>query len=418
MLVIGTLATKERAIPNPAFSHIPWVHDACAESVAWVRSWLPGELDPWGVRGIFLAGSGAFGEAVGIDLGRDGRVLLSDLDLGVLVAERPPADVGARIQSRLAAPPATSPERPWPELTLGILTDDGRHRQDPTPGLVDLVHASRSLWGDPRTPSRFSAPAPSALPRWEAWRLLGNRSRELLRAPSPRAGDIRDQVRAQHSLAKLAFGCWTACLIEAGRYVPGLAARLGCLDAPQTRECAPASVLELVGAWRGFLMAPALEGRPASDALPSLRRALRDTVARLCGTAAFAPESLADAYLEQPAGVRERLRQWNLQVKSRPGVWLPPAVCQGLQATPLARALGLCTLYWCTVPERPEPVWEAAGPADGSGDPGAEAHAVQSADDARASREWESGAPRLVPSLRQSGPGSRARLLQFLDTLG
>lgn len=441
-------------------SPIPWVDQRCRAALRSALEWLGPALEPFGLRVLFLGGSAALGEAVGWR-GPDGEgVVLSDLDLGAVTWRDVPPARRREIARRLAGRDGAGGEA-GPRPTLGLYGTRYQGVQAPTPGLVDLVRAGIPLCGDARVLRRFTVPAPERIPGWEAYRLIGNRSWELLTSPDP-SGAFPDRARALHGMAKACFGLWTAWLILDGRYRVGTARRLGMLDAtpasgpdaaalpepvgtflpepggaapsgsgvrraprstgeaspgPEaaaagargTAAGAPAEVLEAVRAWRRFLLEPGEDLVPGDAArldlfgrgLTALLRRRGHPIEELARGGAEGPDA---PFLRPPVRIRDRVRGW-LSVCRTWGsgpYGFPWALRSGLEATPEARKLGAAVLYWICVPERPEPAW---------------GRTARGAEEPTAIAAWTAGTRRLLGRTLPPGAGARGRLIETLRRL-
>ncbi len=291
-------------LPDRLMSAQPWVDEDCRRLLTLALPRIVDGLRPYGPEVVFLGGSASLGEAVGWE-GEEGRtLLLSDLDLGAIVARPVPHGIGRNLVD-----PAPGE---MPVLTLGCYEARFLDRQAPTPGMVDLAAKAHVLWGDPSALRRFHVPEPAAIPPWEAYRLLGNRCLEL------DAAEARAGVPAMYAVAKAATDLWTSWTVARGAYCSGWRERSSSLDRDTLR--APADVLAAVFALREFRM------HPAPDRLPAGHEP-RDLFAR--GLAAWLEadpggfrrrgRGLEDAFLREPAGLRNRLQRWRC-AWGRPGL--------------------------------------------------------------------------------------------------
>ncbi len=316
------------------------------------------------ISAILLGGSAALGEAVGwrergdLPLG----LILSDLDLAVVT--RHPVDSAERelVEARLLR---AESDEPWPvETRVGWYEEAQLSHQAGTPGVVDLAHRGRVLFGPPGFARRFQAPTPARIPREEAWRLLGNRALELrecrLAPDVDGSGSTRDQTPTPtqwHALAKACTGLWTAWLIRRGRYVCGLRAQLDLLDEPSARE-APEPLLAAALAWRSFRLAPRREHLPE---VADSTRAFVDGLRALVSSASDSPWQEAWRYLpRERIGLRDHWRRWRRALRAMPSdtrsglvgaVWRQQWADPGSAAvlgTPDSRERALAVMYWLT----------------------------------------------------------------------
>lgn len=366
------------------FSEEPWVDRLCQDALARVAPWLESRLTEHRLRGIFLGGSAALGEAVGWDQG-DRRFVLSDLDLGIVTDLPVPQAERAALQEHVRS----LPDPNGPEPTLGFYESRFLTSQAPTLGLVDFRSEGRVLVGEPDLLLGFASPVPHEIPSWEALRLLGNRALELLRAPDPRAGG-RAPARAWFAAAKLGTAPWTARLVSEGRYRIGWKARAALLE-----EGADDDVTQTAQLWRPLLERPSPSTLPSAQIVLSSLRAGLVGFFREQGYWPDAPETksgIGRAYLGEAVTLRERIRAWRRVDRG----W---AARSRLRGTPEGRRLAASVLYWLSAMESPDPYWGEWG-----GSP----------EVARWDRESAGLLGRPVPS----GPGGRARLLDALEAAG
>lgn len=418
-------------------------HDALSAS-GWVDAALRGALGraipailegarPFRPRCLLLSGSAALGEAVGWEADDPGaRLVLSDLDLGLVTADRvPEAD---RLQIQRATRAAGFPELgtteaiecadlrvpgvflPSVEVTLGFYESAWWTRQAPTPGMADARTRGVVVWGDAMLPGRLSVPAAGRIPSWEGVRLVGNRALELLAAPGPLSPPAM-RPYGWHALAKAATGLATARLISEGRYRTGWAARRALLEEDQGRrnpESADA-VVRVALDWAPFLERPCEATLPRRSAwLAAFCPALASWLMSLAPDLRHPGAADETAFLREPVSMRERSRAWRAEARRAAGdvgvsgmpVRIPrPAWFPWVPGTPGARRMAAAVLYWRDLPERPEPCW---GEIPG-GLPDASA--------------WEETVRRLLGRPIPAGPGCRARLagtlgLDAAPTLG
>ncbi|MEZ4649168.1 MAG: hypothetical protein R3E97_10370 [Candidatus Eisenbacteria bacterium] len=326
-------------------------------------------LGPCGIDLVFLGGSAARGEAVGW-MGPS-PFALSDLDVGVVLASLPPGDAERALKSDLVelARDATAPE-----VTIGVYTREARHECVSTPGLVDVLGRRFVIEGDGSAFDGFPQTGAGEIEPWEAFRFVGNRSRELLTArASSIAGDARSQdspdravIEARFLLAKLADGIGTAWLLSRREYRTERLARWSRLDGGDV----PSSIRDLSQVVRGFLEAPSPDTWPGLD-LNSVRLGLADFFLSIEGTRWV---GILSPYEYDPHGWRNRYRIWRDYVATHGRTsWLFRALFRG---TPEIRHLGAAVLYWLTMPEgtdpdleRPDPLL-AAGTSEDNDRPG------------------------------------------------
>lgn len=325
----------------------------CRETLARCLPIVRRLLEPSGIRVVFLSGSAALGRAVGWT-GDSDRFLLSDLDLGAITLGPVPPEAAADLRAALDV--ARSED--GPETTIGIYPQDALGRQVPTPGLVDLLAARRVLAGERRWLGRFPAADAESLPTWEAFRLVGNRCRELLAAGGVDGSQPfeRRSILAMHRLAKLVDGIGTARLIAAGRYATDPEERRRRLESlgvagpilDAHRRAQPFLESPSPATWPGLTLAE------ARAALVAYFRELgiRDAI------------GVAGAYEYDPRTVWDRLRAW--RARGTGGIAGAPlwGWRAGFRGSPDIRELGAAVLYWLALPERPDPDWAPAAEPD------------------------------------------------------
>ncbi len=283
----------------------PWVDEYCRRILSLFLPRIVDALQPYGLEALFLGGSASLGEAVGWKGDGGEGLLLSDLDLGAIVA----GPVPRGFCRDLVAP---SPGE-IPAVTLGCYEARFLDRQAPTPGLVDLAAKGHVLWGDQSALRRFRVPEPGAIPPWEAYRLLGNRCLEL-DAAEARA----DSVRPVYALAKAATDLWTSWTVARGAYCTGWMKRSSSLD--RDTQGAPGEVVSAVRAWREFRMDPAPDRIPEGpDPAASYGRGLVAWLRADPGRFRRRGRGLEDALLREPLGLRSRLQRWRF-AWGRPGL--------------------------------------------------------------------------------------------------
>jgi hypothetical protein len=407
-----------------AFSASGWVDASMRGALGRAVPAILEGARPFRPRCLLLSGSAALGEAVGWEAGDPGdRLVLSDLDLGLVTADRVPGTVRLHIQR--AARAAGVPERrttgenggehaaartdspPPVEVTVGFYESAWWSRQAPTPGMADARARGIVVWGDATLPGRLVVPLPARIHRWEGVRLVGNRALELLSAPGPLSGPAL-RPRGWYALAKAAAGLATAQLISQGRYSTGWAARRALLEADlESGNPAGGDVpARLALAWAPFLERPCPATLPAGRAwLSAFREALIAWLGSLSPDRCPPEAALEAAFLGEPASMRERLGAWRAEARRAPGEGRAPAAAgrMGLPAwiprgagTPGGRRMAVAVLYWRELPERPEPCW-----GEIHGNP----------PDAAA---WEETVRRLLGRSVPAGPGCRSRLVETL----
>lgn len=411
-----------------------WVDELCRELLAASSSPLVESLSASRPRCLFLAGSAALGEAIGwapepADAARSGaagilRLLLSDLDLGVITELPVPSAVRRRageLLEGLAGPvlarhAATyrAPDGGRCPLGLGIYEVRALQSQRPTPGLVDTAHRGRVLWGDPDGPSRFAVPPVTAIPDYEAWRLVGNRAVERLAAEclpvdevGP-AGAAHRSAVALHSRAKLAAGLWTARLVLRGEYAVGWPARASRLQEAMLAQ--PDDVVVCCAdSFRSFLRGAGGAGLPSDEVQ---RRLLTDALgAWLVEASAAAGPKGRDrfpevGFLAERLSLRERFRLWKREPRHPDGVvrgagrgrslW---QVADPFSGTPQGRRFAAAVLFW-----------RLFGGHSGTGT-GSSSAPVASAE---ATALWNEGSRRFLGAPCEAGPELPARLLRAL----
>ncbi len=402
---------------------------------------IPGILESARVyrpRGLLLTGSAALGEAVGWEAeDPTERFVLSDLDLGLVTADRIPrmdrVRIAATARAAASGPRTGSPEAlartraPWlragdpiesgpltqtpaVEVTLGFYESAWWTRQVQTPGVADARARGRVLWGDDTLPGRMPGSTLSRIPLWEAIRLTGNRALELLAAPGPQS-DRWLRPRAWYALAKAVAGLWTARLIFEGRYAVGWGARRELLQRRSRDRGGPPAdpVVRETLAWTGFLDRPGEQTLPRrSNMLAGYREALAASLASLPPEFRGPGERSEAAYLREPASLREKWRAWRAEdprawggaarsgASGGPGGHLLSARRVWSPGTPQGRRMAAAVLYWTDLPEQPEPEW-GESPRAAGGVP-----------------EWEERILRLLGWTVPAGPGCRSRLQSAL----
>jgi hypothetical protein len=389
------------SVPQPRPGEIPaalsastWVDDALRGALARAIPAILGPAASFRPRCLLLTGSASLGEAVGWEGGDDSeRLVLSDLDLGLVTADRIPPAARRVIQ---AAARAAGWQEPYPvETPLGFYESAWWSRQVPTLGMVDARDRARVAWGDPAIPARLSVPSPGRIPAWEAVRLAGNRALELLAAPGPRDAP-RLRPRGWFALAKAVTGLWTARLVLEGRYRTGWAERRAVLEV-EGRPGDP--VADAARAWAPFLAAPSFRNLPEGGAgLGGYRAALSHWFATLPSELCAVGETPEAAFLREPVTLRHRLRAWRAEGRGAGGGL---AAGTGVLAagripwragTPEGRRMAAACVYWLDLPERPEPAWGAV------------------TDDPAPGRPWEPAMRDLLGVTLRAGPGCRDRL--------
>lgn len=294
-------------------------------------------MKPHGLRFLFLGGSACLGEALGWDAP---RWVISDLDLGAVTDRWIPLDAQEDLRRLLASRRLLD----GPEVTIGCYEACRLAEQAPTLGWVDLTHHAVALFGDARWKDRFRAPAPSRIPRFEALRLIGNRALELWREAARVAvappGEGEAALGFAHALAKAATGLGTSWLVQHGRYVSGLSARLALLD--ELRGELPSELRAAIEAFRGYF------GRPGAGAIPHggvelYRLALR----RLLDEAGESP--LERGLLSEPLRLRDLARGYARARRQGWSLW--PLLREAItNADPLGsfegRRWALAIRYW------------------------------------------------------------------------
>jgi hypothetical protein len=296
---------------------------------------------------------------------------------------------------------------PAVEVTLGFYESAWWSRQIPTPGVVDARSHGVVLWGDATLPARLPGPAPGRLSPWEALRLVGNRALELLAAPGPHSVPAL-RPRGWYALAKAMSSLWTARLLLAGRYQVGWGARRVLLEQEGCGADARAADAVLRGAlaWAPFLERPGERTLPPVSAwLPAYRDALETWLASLPADLRGPAEPIECAFLAQPVSLRERWRVWRAEgSRARACVRIPGGPRGRLltarralaPGTPEGRRMAAAVLYWCHLPDRPEPSWGESPSSDL--DAGV----------------WEARIDRLLGWHVPAGPGCRSRLMEVL----
>ncbi len=427
---------KERDGGEGTFSASGWVDAALRTTLARALPAILEPARPFRPRGLLLSGSAALGEAVGWEADDPaGRLVLSDLDLGLVTADLvpeaeririvagartagtvtgqtgPPGDVaglqGAGRWSGDETSPADAAASPRVEVTLGFYESAWWTRQAPTPGMADARARGIVVWGDARLLERLPGPVAARVPSWEAVRLVGNRALELLAAPGPQSVPTL-RPRGWHALAKAVTGLWTARLIIEGRYRTGWAARRVLLDQATGRGNAGVADAVVRGAlaWAPFLDCPREETLPPRSAwLAAYQDGLAAWLESLPPDLRAPGEPVEGTLLGGPLPMRERWRAWRAEESRAREIARLPGGC-GLHAlparlawapgTPGGRRMAAAVLYWRDLPERPEPSWGESPLA---------------AFDAPA---WEERIHRLLGRSVPAGPGSRSRLTAAL----
>jgi hypothetical protein len=427
----------ERDGGDGGFSASGWVDAALHAALARALPAILEPARPFRPRGLVLSGSAALGEAVGWEADDPAeRLVLSDLDLGLVTADRVPegeririvaaagaagtatasagvpgAIAGAREAEKPAGVPTPAPGAavfPKVEVTLGFYETSWWSRQTPTPGGVDARSRGIVVWGDITLPARLLGPVAGRVPPWEAVRLVGNRALELLAAPDPHSRPAPGP-RGWYALAKAVTSLWTARLIGEGRYRVGWSGRRILLEeeAQRTNAGAADAVVRGVLAWAPFLDRPCARTLPMRAAwLPAYRDALETWLASLPPDLRGPGEPVESAFLAEPVSLRERWRAWRAEGRRAGGRARWPGGSGGYDAlpvrlawapgTPGGRRMAAAVLYWRDLPERPELSW---------------GESPLSAFDAPA---WEERIRRLLGRPVPAGPGCRSRLMAAL----
>ena len=331
------------AMADRLLSRDAWVHERCAVTLHGAIPMIQRRLEPFGPLLLFLAGSTGGGEAVGWS--GSNPFVLSDLDLGVVLSSRPTAEATDGLHRELRE---LSERIAGPEVTIGIYLREERRECLPTPGLVDLLARRFVIAGDESFFEGFPQVMEGEIEPWEAFRIVGNRSRELLAVRSgPVSGAVdRSAIEAQFLLAKLADGIGTAWLLLRREYRTDRQTRWNRLD----QRDVPESIRSVSQAVRGFLAAPGPDTWPEVAGLSMVRAGLRDLFRSTRGTQW---SGVVEPYEYDPLSWRNRYRTWRDHVSVHGGVpWLLRARFRG---TPGTRHLGAAVLYWLTLPEGTDP---------------------------------------------------------------
>jgi hypothetical protein len=140
-------------------------------------------------------------------------VYLSDLDLGVLTAQRASASETIRIAGEIRSLVVDGPS-----ARLGFYCREDLERQHPTLGLVETARLGFVLGGDASWLGRMGMPPPRMIPPWEARRLLANRALEWLAARQERRAS---PIGVLYAAAKLHADAGAAYLVATGAYRGG-----------------------------------------------------------------------------------------------------------------------------------------------------------------------------------------------------
>ncbi|MFI5072865.1 MAG: hypothetical protein ACHP8A_18470, partial [Terriglobales bacterium] len=112
------------------------------------------------------------------------------------------------------------------DLEFGAITSEYFHALRPQIFGYELLTHGRVVWGDATVLAGISKFAVSAIPRWDAWRMLNNRIVEQLDWADGIRAYNRDQlIRAYYQLVKCHIDLGTTLLIFAGKYEDTYAAR-------------------------------------------------------------------------------------------------------------------------------------------------------------------------------------------------
>ena len=426
----------ERAEGDGTFSAAGWVDAALHAALARALPAILRPAQPFRPRCLLLSGSAALGEAVGWETDDPaGRLVLSDLDLGLVTVDRVPEGERIRIVDAARAagtavssggvlgnvagvrgierpagdstPPGHAVVSPDVEVTLGFYESAWWTRQTPTPGTVDARSRGIVVWGDWTLPARLPGPVAGRVPSWEAVRLVGNRAMELLAAPGPLSVPAL-QPRGWYALAKAVTSLWTARLIVDERYQIGRHARRVLLEEEARGPDAGAAdaVVRVALTWAPFLDHPCERTLPMRPAWwPGYSAALETWLASLPSALRGTGEPVDGAFLAEPVSLRERWRAWRTEIwpawgsARSPGgseMHAMPARLAWAPGTPGGRRMAAAVLYWRDLPERPEPFWGESQAA---------------AFDAAA---WEQHIQRLLGRSVPAGPGCRSRLIAAL----
>jgi len=341
---------------------------------------------------LLILGSAASGEATGVPLGAQ-LLPLSDLDLGLFLAEGPTNEQADALRRELAdhlRPAIARLALTHDPVDLGIYHLDFVRRMPPTLELGEAARSPRVLAGDPELLRGLAAPAP--LP-FEALRLALNRLAEAFAELEPAAwrsgphaavlnGELRDWPaepdastwRWAHRYAKLPVDLLKALLAARGTLEPSLARRVvlarpalraAGLDPGEPGRWAGLDAAVSIEAWIRWRLAP--QWPPPRLPLGGIGDMTRAVLAAVCQQltcqppVADRPQTWAAVLAAEGGPTRERLRRWMRMVAHRPaGVGRKAALHMALrwaprQAWPGSLALLAFGLSWLAAAEDPDP---------------------------------------------------------------
>lgn len=289
---------------------------------------------------IVLTGSFARGEGSAILADNRLRVLgdiefLVFFESGVKLAKLQGAlNLRARsLQKELAA------RETFCDLEFGAVQADYLRKMRPHIFAYELITSGRTVWGKSDILARAKRFPASALPLWDAWRMLNNRIVEQLE--SLKSLESRDRAALEHalySIVKSYIDLATTCLIFCGRYASTYAARSAELRrwAAEPAHHSGAAFLKTladrVSTSTAFKLSPSTELRPLGiwldqpdleklraevrraslDLVILLREVWRWQAAKLAGLPMDKPREVSEltAAVFQTQGWNEKLRGW------------------------------------------------------------------------------------------------------------
>lgn len=225
------------------------------------------------------------------------------------------------------------------DLEFGAVQADYLRKMQPHIFAYELITHGRTVWGKSDILARAKRFPASALPLWDAWRMLNNRIVEQLESLEfLESGDRAALKRVLYHILKSYIDLGTTCLIFRGRYASTYAARsvelrhwaaepahhdgaafleslAGRVSASTAFKLSPSAELRPLGIW---LDQPDLEKlraevrRASLDLVILLRKVWCWQAAKLAGLPTDKPREISElaAAVFQTQGWNEKLRGW------------------------------------------------------------------------------------------------------------